>query len=72
MHRGCKEADIVLGSFAESCIDSLTEPELLIYEGILNHNDSDLMDYYFGHKPVPKELDGELFQKIMRFSAKNR
>ena len=28
-HRGCKETDILLGNFATSCIDSLTDSELL-------------------------------------------
>jgi len=39
-HRGCKEMDIILGQFAESHINTLTDAEVLIYEKLLELSDN--------------------------------
>ena len=51
--RGTKEMDLMLGPFADACLDSLTEAELATYDRLLAENDQDLMAWLLGTAPVP-------------------
>ena len=66
-HRGTRELDLIFGPFADAAIESLDETELDDYERLLNLQDSDLMDWVFGAKPLPPEIDSPLFQRILAF-----
>lgn len=41
-HRGCKEMDIILGSFAKNHLDQLTIEELEVYERLLSESDAEI------------------------------
>ncbi len=66
-HRGTRELDLIFGSFADAAIESLDETELDDYERLLNLQDSDLMDWLLGARPLPPEIDSPLLQRIMAF-----
>ena len=59
-HRGCKEMDLILGSFAEKHIDSLSEDQLETYEKLLNEADQDiyqaLVDIIYGNGIINENL----------------
>lgn len=53
MRRGIKEMDLILGTFAESHLDSLSEDELAVYDAMLSENDHDLYQWVSGQQPTP-------------------
>lgn len=66
-HRGTRELDLVFGPFADAAIETLDANELEDYERLLNLQDSDLMDWVLGARPVPPEIDSPLFRRILAF-----
>jgi antitoxin CptB len=66
-HRGTRELDLIFGPFADATIEALDEAELEDYERLLNLQDSDLMDWVLGAKPLPPEIDSPLLQRILAF-----
>lgn len=66
-HRGMKEADLVLGGFADHHLASLSEPELDQFECILEQSDPDLMAWFTRRQPVPPGLDTSVMKLVMNF-----
>lgn len=66
-HRGTRELDLIFGSFADAAIETLDDMELDDYERLLNLQDSDLMDWLLGARPLPPEIDSPLLQRILAF-----
>ena len=52
-HRGTKEADLLLGSFADAHLDSFDEAQLNAFEDLLMENDGDIYDWVSGRKAIP-------------------
>ncbi|MCV0396907.1 MAG: succinate dehydrogenase assembly factor 2 [Rhizobiaceae bacterium] len=51
-HRGMREMDLILGSFADACIDGLNEVQLDQYEQLLDISDAVLLAWVTGRKPA--------------------
>lgn len=66
-HRGTRELDLIFGPFADAAIETLDAHELEDYERLLNLQDSDLMDWVLGARPVPPEIDSPLLRRILAF-----
>jgi len=66
-HRGTRETDLLLGSFAERHLASFTEEQLSCYEALLENDDSSLYDWITGRLAPPPEHDGEIMQLIRNF-----
>ena len=66
-HRGMREMDLILGSFADAEIATLTDAELDQYERLLDINDTEFLPWITGERPVPANLDSPLLQKILAF-----
>ena len=66
-HRGMREMDLILGSFADAQIDALTGEELAQYERLLEISDTMLLPWITGEQPVPEALEGNIFQRIVAF-----
>lgn len=69
-HRGMLENDLLLGRFADSEADRLTEAELDQFEALLEAIDRDLFAWATGEAPTPPAYDTELFRKIVAFQAR--
>jgi antitoxin CptB len=54
-HRGTREMDLIMGTFADSCVESLSAQELDLYDQLLETPDPDLYDWVSGRKDVPAE-----------------
>ena len=54
-HRGTKEADLLLGPFADASLDSLDEDGLARFEALLAHTDPEIMDWITGAAPLPDD-----------------
>ncbi len=67
-HRGIKEMDIIMGSFAVQFVPSFTEDELADYDELLTHNDPDLYNWITGKEPAPYDVACMgVFKKLIRF-----
>jgi len=54
-HRGTREADLILGSFAEANLGRFDEGRLDRYEALLECPDADLFDWITGRTPPPPD-----------------
>jgi antitoxin CptB len=66
-HRGTKETDLLLGSFAERHLPELTPDQLDRYEALVDREDSDLYDWLIGRLPPPPEFDTDVFRMLLAF-----
>ena len=66
-HRGMREMDLVLGSFADREIDRLDEAELAELERLMELNDQDLIRWVTGEVPVPEAVDSPLYRRIAAY-----
>lgn len=66
-HRGMREVDLILGSFADGEIEKLSEEELNIYEHFMSELDGDILKWVLGEVPVPAEHDTPVFAKILSY-----
>lgn len=65
--RGFREADLVLGPFAEQIGPSLDATELDAFESLIEAEDHDLYAWIIGKVPVPAEHDGPLMARLQTF-----
>lgn len=68
-HRGIREMDLVLGTFADREIAYLEGLELDDYETLLGADDQELIKWVTGEAPVPVAFDTPLFARIRRYTA---
>jgi antitoxin CptB len=68
-HRGMKEADLVLGGFADRQLAGMSELELDQFERILDQSDPDLMAWFMRRQPVPANLDTAVMRLVMNFKS---
>ena len=61
-HRGTKEMDLLLGTFADHHVHGFNEDQLDQYEALLTINDPDLYNWVTGNEEPPANIDSEVFQ----------
>lgn len=66
-HRGTKETDLLLGSFAEKHIAGFTAEQLDRYEALLENDDGDLYDWITGRTATPPDRDDEMMRLLRAF-----
>ncbi len=67
-YRGFKEADLILGHFADRHLDSLTPAQVDRYEALLGLDDHDIYNWIVGRAPVPADHDTDIMAMIQQFS----
>jgi len=72
IHRGFKEADLLIGGFAREAYESLDETELAAFESLLELNDHDVYGWIMGTKPVPEEINPALIAKMRAYADQDR
>lgn len=65
LHRGTKEADLMIGGFVSRNIAAFSEAELGEIEAVLEHWDVDLADWLSGRRPIPPEADTPMLRRMM-------
>lgn len=65
--RGFREADLILGPFADKHVSSMGPEELDEFENLLEQPDQDLYAWIIETAPVPPAFDGDLMRKIKIF-----
>jgi antitoxin CptB len=68
-HRGMREADLLLGPFAERHLPAMSPEELDRFEVLLGERDDDLVAWISGRAEPPAALDGALLQSLRQFRA---
>ena len=66
-HRGTREMDLLLGSFADAHVPGFSAAELAQYEEILNHSDPDLYDWISGRATVPANYINKTLTILLGF-----
>jgi antitoxin CptB len=68
-HRGIREMDLVMGSFADAEIARLDERELDEFERLMARADADLIKWVTGEREVPTDVDTPLFRRMAAYQA---
>lgn len=66
-HRGTREMDLLLGSFADLNLPGFTPVQLDMYEHLLEDNDPDLYAWMTGQLPVPANRRDEVLDMFCAF-----
>lgn len=69
MHRGFKEADIVIGGFATANIDRMETEELDEFEALIAFPDKELYEWIVGREEAPANIKGPIFDRLQGFDA---
>ena len=65
--RGFREMDLLMGSFANAHINTMTDEDLYEFERLLATPDWDVFAWLVGQKPVPSNFESPLLTRIMEF-----
>ena len=65
--RGFREADLILGGFADRHAASMTDAELSRFEVLLEESDHDIYGWIMGSQPVPPVFDDALMTALRAF-----
>lgn len=71
-HRGMKEADVMIGRFVETHLDSLTPDQVDRLESLMDELDLDIMDWVMDRQPVPASHDHDVFAMLKAFEPADR
>ena len=63
-HRGTREADMLIGGFAERDSEGWGEAELDWFERLLEEQDVDIMAWAIGTAAVPERFDGPMMRRM--------
>ncbi len=63
-HRGTKEMDLLMGSFARKFVPEFNVVELEWYDDLLKNNDPDLYNWIIGKEDEPADVAGALFDTL--------
>ena len=66
-HRGTREADLILGSFAESHLAEFDEPQLDRFEALLEVPDAELFDWINGRAAPPPKHNTDMTRLLLAF-----
>jgi antitoxin CptB len=53
-HRGCKETDLVLGTYCQQNIEMLSKEQLFIFEAFIDEDDAEIWAWLTEKTPCPK------------------
>jgi antitoxin CptB len=65
--RGFREADLILGPFADRHVPGFTDAELDLFEALLEEPDHDIYGWILERAPAPPPYDGVLMNQLRAF-----
>ena len=66
-HRGTREADLILGSFAEMYVGAFDPIGLDSFEALLDVPDAELFDWLAGRATPPLQYETEVMRLLLAF-----
>lgn len=64
LHRGCKETDLVLGTYCTRNAETLSDRELTLFESLLDEDDADIWAWLIEKTPCPKAEYAPLLDQL--------
>lgn len=71
-HRGMKEMDMILGSYAQNYITEMDDAQLNALEQLMSCEDRELYNCFLGSAPLPETVNQQLFKQILTFATRAR
>jgi antitoxin CptB len=71
-HRGTREADLIMGRFADAHIEGFSEAELDQYEHLLDALETDLLSWMTSVVQVSAEHDTAMFRRVREFNMQQK
>ena len=71
-HRGTREIDLILGSFADKHVPEFSAEELTLYENLLQENDPDLYNWISGREAVPANVMNPVLEMLLSHRIKTQ
>ena len=65
--RGFKEADLVLGPFADAACLKMTSSQLDVFEDLLEEPDPDVYAWVLGRRAAPARFEADILPMIRAF-----
>lgn len=65
--RGFKEADLIMGRFADSELDDLSAAEIDEFERLLDAPDTEVYAWISGTQATPENYDGPVLRRLKAF-----
>ena len=65
--RGFKEADIILGNFADEALPNMSDADMDVFEVLLEVPDQDLYGWIIERDPTPPEHQSEIMNRLNIF-----
>jgi antitoxin CptB len=66
-HRGFREADLILGAFAEQRLAGFSDDQLDAFEALIDQLDHDLYQWIVGQAEAPEAFQGEMLEQLRQF-----
>jgi antitoxin CptB len=66
-HRGTKEMDLILGSFAQEHVPGFSEGELAQYDELLCESDPDLYNWLTGKEAPPSNVLTPVLEQLLSY-----
>lgn len=66
-HRGMREADYLIGGFAERHLATLPDAQIDAFERLLDEPDPDVVDWILDRAPAPRAHQGPVLDMIKKF-----
>jgi antitoxin CptB len=68
--RGVREMDLIVGRFADACIDKFGDTELEEFERLIEVPNGELYAWIVGDAPVPEAEDTKVLRQLIAFHNK--
>ncbi len=65
-HMGMHENDIIVGSFVEANIETLSDEQVERLEALIEQNDIDLLNWIIGRSEPPEEFDNDMLKLLQK------
>ena len=66
-HRGFREADLILGPFADTHLTALDDAQLDRLEALMHEADGDIYDWIMERAPTPPAFDNDVMAMLKGF-----
>ena len=71
-HRGTRELDLIIGSFADAHLADFDEGQLKRFEDLLSISDPDISNWITGREELPANMDSDVMQLLIAHKIEGR
>lgn len=65
--RGFKEADLILGRYADQTLETMSQTDVADFDTLLDQLDADIYSWVIGSAPTPPEFETPVMDALKRF-----